>query len=123
LKWEIDESRPIHAQLVEDMIRRIVAGEYRPGERIASVRDLAFEAKVNPNTMQKALAELESRGILITQRTSGRFVTEDHEKIVQLKQSLSQELLANFVADMRNLGYTKEAILGAVEQALKKSQI
>ncbi|MDR1629317.1 MAG: GntR family transcriptional regulator [Oscillospiraceae bacterium] len=123
MKWEIDESRPIHAQLVEDMIRRIVAGEYRPGERIASVRDLAFEAKVNPNTMQKALAELESRGILITQRTSGRFVTEDHEKIVQLKQSLSQELLANFVADMRNLGYTKEAILGAVEQALKKSQI
>lgn len=111
MKWEIDEGRPIHSQLVEGMIRRIVTGEYQPGERIASVRDLALEAKVNPNTMQKALAELESRGILSTQRTSGRFVTEDAESIVKLKQNLSEELVQKFIADMQKLGYEKDAVL------------
>ena len=75
--WTLDKNRPIYLQLVETLQSRIVSGAYPPGAKIDSVRDLAAEAAVNPNTMQRALAELEQSGLLRAERTAGRFVTED----------------------------------------------
>ena len=83
--WKIDDGRPIWTQLKEQMIKRIVSGTYSSGEKLPSVRDLAGEAGVNPNTMQKALAELERMGLVYSQRTSGRFVTDDEAGAVSQK--------------------------------------
>ena len=79
MAWDLKSDRPIYTQLVEEIELRIISGRYEAGEKLASVRDLAAEAAVNPNTMQRALAELEQRGLVYSQRTSGRFITEDKE--------------------------------------------
>ena len=79
MAWKLDNDRPIYAQIVEKIKLRIISGFYQPGSKLPSVRDLALEAGVNPNTMQKAFAELENSGLLITMRTSGRMVTEDED--------------------------------------------
>ena len=81
MAWELNGERPIYLQLVEQIRLRIISGRYAPGERLPSVRDLAAEAAVNPNTMQRALVELESCGLVITQGTMGRIVTDSNEII------------------------------------------
>ena len=81
MAWNLDSDRPIYAQILERIQRQIVSGEYAPGTKIPSVRELAAQAGVNPNTMQKALSELERSGLVVTMRTSGRVVTEDMEMI------------------------------------------
>lgn len=99
-----DSSRPIYAQLVERLQGRIIAGEYPPGARLASVRELAAAAGVNPNTMQRALAELERRGLVYTERTAGRFVTTDPARIEALKLELIQNEVRQFAAKMQEMG-------------------
>lgn len=84
MAWNLDSDRPIYAQLLERIQLQIVSGIYAPGDKLPSVRDLAAEASVNPNTMQKAFAELERSGLIETKRTSGRFVTEDKNMITQI---------------------------------------
>lgn len=103
MKWEIDEKLPIHSQIVDEIIKRVVNKEYLPGQRIPSVRELSVEAKVNPNTMQKALQELEERKIIYTQRTSGKFITENEVVIENLKRESSNELVNKFIKDMTSL--------------------
>ncbi|QEY34297.1 GntR family transcriptional regulator [Caproiciproducens galactitolivorans] len=111
MAWNLKSDRPIYSQLVEQIELLIVSGIYPAGSKLPSVRDLAGEASVNPNTMQRALAQLENDGLLYTQRTSGRFVTEDVERIMQIKNNLAQGLIKEFIENMRNLGYdTKQAI-------------
>ena len=77
MAWTLDSDRPIFLQIVERIQTDIVSGRYQPGDKLPSVRDLAAEASVNPNTMQKAFAELERTGLVYSRRTSGRFITED----------------------------------------------
>ena len=96
MTWELKNDRPIYAQLIEQIKLRIISGFYRPGERLPSVRDMAAEAAVNPNTMQRALSELERDGLLYTQRTSGRFITEDTGLIEAAKKALAQEQIDAF---------------------------
>ncbi|MCR5755549.1 MAG: GntR family transcriptional regulator [Acetatifactor sp.] len=110
MAWELDSDRPIYAQLVERIQMQIVSGQYAPGERLPSVRELSAEAAVNPNTMQKAFAELERSGLIITQRTNGRTVTEDAEMIQKIRKDLASEHLELFFAKMMELGYTNEEI-------------
>ena len=95
--WELKTDRPIYAQLIEQIELRICAGIYPPGSRIPSVRDLAQEASVNPNTMQRALAKLEEDGLLYSHRTSGRFVTEDTEMIRKTRNKLAKEQVQVFL--------------------------
>ena len=90
MAWNLEDGRPIYAQLVERLQVRIVSGRYGPGERLPSVRELAAEASVNPNTMQKAFAELEKSGLILTQRTNGRTVTEDEALIQRSRQRLAE---------------------------------
>ena len=89
---QFDASRPIYAQLVERLKARILAGTYPPGGHLDSVRDLAAAAGVNPNTMQRALAQLESEGLVRTERTSGRYVTEDTNLIEQLRAAAAHDI-------------------------------
>ena len=110
MAWELDAGRPIYAQLVERIQRKIVSGQYRPGEKLPSVRDLATVAAVNPNTMQKAFAELERSGLIVTQRTSGRTVTEDTELIGNTREQLAVGHVRNFMNNRQELGYQKEEI-------------
>ena len=89
MPWNLDSSRPIYLQIIERVQMDIITGRYQPGDKLPSVRDLAQEAAVNPNTMQKALSELERSGLIYSQRTSGRFITEDKELIHQMKKGLA----------------------------------
>ena len=109
--WNFQADRPIYAQLMEEIKRRIISGVYKPGEKMPSVRDLAAEAAVNPNTMQRAFAQLEQEGLLYTQRTSGRFVTEDEERIMDMKNELAKELIRDFWKNMEQLGFGRQQTL------------
>ena len=108
MKWKLTEDRPIWVQLTEQLTLRIVSGEYEPGSSVPTVRALAAEAGVNPNTMQRALSELESRGLVETRRTAGRTVTENAEQIASVRQELAWRRMEEFMASMRALGYTDE---------------
>ena len=95
----------------------IVSGEWIPGQRIPAVRELAVEAGVNPNTMQRALQELERQGLLFSLRTSGRFVTEDKEMIEDAKRTLAKRHIAAFIQQMQALGYTRQEIVALLEES------
>ena len=116
MAWELDADRPIYAQLVERIQKEIVSGKYQPGEKLPSVRDLAAVAAVNPNTMQKAFAELERSGLIVTQRTSGRTVTLDTELIENTRKKLAEGHVRSFIANMQELGYQKEEIRSFLEK-------
>ena len=112
MAWDLDSDRPIYLQLVERLQVQIVSGEYPPGAKLPSVRELAGIAAVNPNTMQKAFAELEDSGLIITQRTSGRVVTENTELIEDIRERLAAEHAATYFKQMAGLGFTKKQAAG-----------
>lgn len=111
MPWTLDSDRPIYAQLVERLKTEIVSGVYPPGGRLPSVRELAAVASVNPNTMQKAFAELERTGLIITMRTSGRIVTEDTTMINETRKELAMEQVSQFLTRMSKLGFDKTEII------------
>ena len=113
MPWNFDSSTPIYLQIMEQINFRIAVGDYKAGDKLDSVRDLASEAEVNPNTMQKALSELEREGLLFTQRTSGRFITENSETITELRRRLANEQLDLFLKKMYNLGYNNKEVHSA----------
>ncbi|MDO4283619.1 MAG: GntR family transcriptional regulator [Clostridia bacterium] len=108
MDYIFDNEKPIYIQLVELIRKEIVSGKLKVGERLPSVRELALTARVNPNTMQKALVELENEGLVYTERTNGKFVTNDRELIERMKQELAEEKVKDFLNDMKNIGITYE---------------
>ena len=118
MQWQFVSDAPIYTQLIQQVKVGIVTGAFPPGERLPSVRDLATEAGVNPNTMQRALAELERDGLVYSQRTAGRFVTEDDTMINQAKRSLAERHVKTFLEAMLRLGFRKDEIIGLIEQEL-----
>lgn len=117
MAWTLDTDRPIYLQIVEIIQTQIVSGLYQPGDKLPSVRELAAQASVNPNTMQKAFSELERSGLIITQRTSGRIVTEDVEMIKDIRFELAKASIQDFFKKMKELGYEKEEIVTLLEEA------
>lgn len=108
---KFDNNIPIYIQLVEQLKIYIISGKIKPGERLPSVRDLALKIKVNPNTMQKALIELEELKLIYTERTNGRYVTNDAKLINNYKNSYAKELSEKYFMNMENIGFNKnEAI-------------
>lgn len=105
-----NNSVPIYLQIVSEIKKQIVSGKLIPGERIPSVRELALTYKVNPNTMQKALIELEENGLIKTERTNGKFVTEDENIINKIKNDYADNLTQNYLSEMISLGITKQEI-------------
>lgn len=111
MQWELKSDRPIYTQILEEMKKRIVSGYYQPGDKLLAVRELAQEAKVNPNTMQKALSELERDGLVYTVRTTGRYITEDAALIVETKKDIASSHVKFFCQQMTALGYEKKDII------------
>lgn len=118
MAWSLNSDRPIYTQILEKIQTRIISGIYKPGEKLPSVRELAAEASVNPNTMQKAFAELERSGLILTQRNSGRTVTEDTKMIEQIQTQMALAQVKTFFNNMKELGYTEDKILALVKQAI-----
>ena len=117
MAWDLDADRPIYAQLVDRIQMQIVSGYYPPGGKLPSVRELAATAAVNPNTMQKAFAELERNGLIITQRTNGRTVTEDETLIREVKAGMAKELINTFFTKMKELGCAESEALELLKNA------
>lgn len=120
MEWQFDNSMPIYTQLVDKIKFAIVSGEYTRGQRLAAVRDLASEAGVNPNTMQRAFQELERLGLVYTQRSNGRFVTEDEDVIETTKKALAEASIRSFMDSMQRIGYTREDIIRLLESSEKE---
>lgn len=119
MPWILNSDRPIFIQIIEKIQTDIISGLYKPGDKLPSVRELAQEAAVNPNTMQKALSELERTGLVYSQRTSGRFITEDITMIDNLKSELAKEIVAQFLENMQKLGFQKEEVISLLEETSK----
>ena len=120
MKWQIDNNRPVYIQLVEQLRMKIISGEIELDSKLDSVRSLAADAMVNPNTMQKALAELEREGFVYSKRTSGRFVTDNKELIEKERKNLVKDNVKKTLDTLINLGYTNEEILNLVGEILRE---
>ena len=121
MEWSFRGDQPIYSQLIQRIKQGIVSGDLSPGGRLPSVRDLAMEAGVNPNTMQRALQDLEREGMVCSQRTTGRFVTEDLNIIEQAKKRYAEEQIRGFLETMKKLGYPREAILALLKEEEKEN--
>jgi len=116
MKFNFDNNIPIYIQLVEELTMYIVSGKMELGDRLPSVRDLALQTKVNPNTMQKALAELEEKELIYTESTNGKYVTKDKKIIEKYKKSYADELSKKYFSGMESLGYSKTDILDYLKE-------
>ena len=123
MKWNLNEDRPIWIQLKEQLGKQIVSGRFQSGEKLPSVRDLAREAGVNPNTMQRALASLDSDGLTSTNRTSGRCVTMDKALIDNFRREIAGSIIDSYLEAMAEMGFEPEeaaqAILDKKEMTIK----
>lgn len=115
MPWDLDENLPIYLQLIDELQKRIINGTYVPGSKLPPVRELAADAGVNPNTMQRALAQMENSGLIYTQRTSGRFLTDDRQKIERLRREAAQALIRDFLRKMRELGIGREEVCKLIQ--------
>lgn len=122
MPWNLDDDRPIYLQLMERIRHDIVSGVYQAGDKLPSVRELAVEAAVNPNTMQKALSELERCGLVYSQRTSGRFISDDAEMIRKMRTEIAQEHIHEFFLQMHKLGFSDEDTLEMIHSTLKEKK-
>ncbi|KLU67395.1 HTH-type transcriptional repressor YtrA [Desulfosporosinus acididurans] len=120
MPWDLKSDRPIYTQLVEQIKLMVFSGTYPPGSKLPSVRDMAQEAAVNPNTMQRALAKLEEDGLIITHRTSGRSITEDASMIELAKTKLAQDQIFEFLEKMRLMGFDQKEILTIITTMAKE---
>jgi DNA-binding transcriptional regulator YhcF (GntR family) len=109
--YNFDNERPIYIQLAEQLKIKIISGKLKKGEKLPSIRDFSLMAKVNPNTMQKALAELENEKLIYTERTNGKYVTTDEKIINKFKKAIINEKVSNFITDMNGIGINKKEII------------
>jgi DNA-binding transcriptional regulator YhcF (GntR family) len=116
MNWAFKDGIPIYTQIIDQFKGFILSGEFQPGQQIPPVRELAVDAGVNPNTMQRALAELEREGLLYSIRTTGRFVTDDASVFAELRKSLGKTHIENLFKNLNKLGMTDEEIIAAVQQ-------
>ncbi len=107
---------PIYLQLFQKLALDIVTGKYKAGEKIPSVRELSSIYKVNPNTVQKALNELEGVDLIYTERTNGKFVTSNKKKIDSYLQKMAKDKTVFYLNDMKNLGYSYKEIISIIER-------
>lgn len=116
MEWEISKDKPVYLQLVEQIQAGIISGEYRPGDKLPSVREMAAKAMVNPNTMQRAMTELEREGLVYANRTSGRFITSDEELIRQLKERYITQIINEFLDKMKQMGLNLDDIISHISK-------
>ena len=122
MDWNLTNDRPIYLQLEEILLQAIASGQYPAGSRLPAVRELAAEAGVNPNTMQRALTDLEREGLLYSQRTAGRLVTDEIEQIRGKRRELAMTQIQIFLTSMKEMGFSAEEIVEMMEQAIRKEE-
>lgn len=113
---KFNNDQPIYSQIMDYIKFKIVRGDYQLGQQVQSVRDVALELKVNPNTVQRAYQELRNEDILFAKRGLGNFVTEDEEKIGELKVAMAMSTLKSFISEMKNMGLSKEESIKLIEK-------
>lgn len=113
---------PIYIQIMDSIKKQILSGQLAAGQKMASVRDLAMEMGVNPNTAQKALSQLETESLIITNRTSGRTVTEDTKLIKSMRDDFARGEVLDFLTKMTSIGYTDPEILIYIEKIQKERE-
>lgn len=119
MQWDLNSDKPVYLQLVDQIQAGIISGKYRPGDKLLSVREMAAQAMVNPNTMQRAMAELERDGLVYTNRTSGRFITSDEQLINQLKKRYTSQIISEFLDKMNQLGINLEEVISLINEISK----
>jgi DNA-binding transcriptional regulator YhcF (GntR family) len=119
MQWDLNSERPVYIQLIEQIHTGIISGYYKPGDKLSSVRDMAAEATVNPNTMQKALAELERSELIYTNRTSGKYITSDEVMIKKLKGQSAKNQIIDFLEKMNQIGFGTEETLTLIEETIR----
>ena len=116
MELTFDNNIPIYIQLLEYMKIYLISGVFKPGEKLPSVRDFASSFKVNPNTMQKALSELESMKLIYTERTNGKYVTNDEKLIEKLKDEYAITLAKSYFQGMKRIGLGKADSIKYLEE-------
>ena len=120
MAYVFDNNVPLYLQVIDIIKKKIISGDYQPGDQLESVRYLAGEFEINPNTIQRALSELENQGLLFSQRTRGRYVTDDTNLIKEERFKMSQVLIEESIKALYDLGFTNEDILDAYKKVLFK---
>lgn len=120
MQFAFSNDRPIYIQLVEQLELYIISGQFSPGEKLPSVRDFALIAKVNPNTMQKALQELKDKRLIITERTNGKFVTDDAKYLQKCREKIAHSKSQKFLSEMRELGFSRAEIITFLQKSKRK---
>ena len=116
MEFQFDDDKPIYKQLVEKIKLEIVLGHFKRGDKLPSDRELSTMIRVNPNTIQRALAELEEEKLIYTKRTSGKFVTEDGEIIHQVMKEMAKEKMETFIKDMKTLGLNIDDVIKLLKE-------
>lgn len=120
MKYTFHSQEPIYVQLAEIIKRKIVRGELEPGMKLPSVRDMAINAGVNPNTVQRTYRELEGTKIVESKRGQGTFVTEDEEILQEIREEMKTKEVSRFVRSMREMGYSEMEMKAGLEAYLAK---
>ena len=118
---QFDNNMPIYLQIMNYLKKEIVSGKLKPGDKVPSVRDLATELQINPNTVQRTLAELEREGIVETKRGLGRYVTSEESIIMDIKKEMAGELIDHFIRGMSELGFVREEVISIVSDAMEET--
>lgn len=119
MNYVFDNERPIYLQLVEFIRIEIVSGKYKKGQKIPSIRELALLMKVNPNTMQKALTELENEKLIYTERTNGKYVTNDEKLIEKVKNELAYKVIESYFRQMKEIGINNDLAIKYLKRGNK----
>ncbi|OON95473.1 MAG: GntR family transcriptional regulator [Epulopiscium sp. Nele67-Bin005] len=119
MAWEFNSDKPIYWQIVDIIKFEIIIGKYKNGEKLSSVREFAQEAGVNPNTMQRAFTELERENLVFSERTNGRFVTEDRDLINRFREEYAQNCIEKITKQLLDLGYSKEELLSLLQKNIE----
>ena len=122
MEWKFKSGIPIYTQIIDEMTMRIASGAYSPGDKLPSVRDMAMDAGVNPNTMQRALSELERKGLVFSERTSGRFVTKEDSVLRKLHEELARVYFDEFAAKLQKIGMSKAEISEQIKKWLDEAE-
>ena len=118
--FEFNNDTPIYLQLIEYIKMQIISKKYLPNQKLPSVRELSFEFEVNPNTIQKALGELENIGLIYTERTNGKFVTANEELIKQVTETTLKSMVNKFFSSMTEMGLSKKEILEIINKVAEE---
>lgn len=119
MAWKFSSDKPVYLQISDRIVKKVLSGEYKAGEQIPSVRQIALEAAVNPNTVQHAFTELENEGLIISRGTLGRFVTEDTQVVASCRRKMAEQLVREFSKNMNELSITKEQAVNMIEEVME----